>query len=590
MRDYNLRLILRITVILSYVLLVIYILTAPRFGSAQADPYFQLKNMPPIYWVGVLTSVAALLMSVFFWRKDAHHAICLGLLALLALTIYTNSAPRLMYENPIWMDTYTFVGETLDIVKSGHIGWGEAADVPGISLLASQISLITGLDYTVIAGFIPSLFSVIMVLTLYAVAQLFISKRGAVLAGFVYIGLYYIGFYFNRRCFSMPLQLLVWYALARFILGKRERSWFVVMVVAFAALVLAHPATSFLVVINTFAPVFLYLFIRLIMLLRVVRKDYAPKLQKISTVVSVSTSLLFLVMWLFWYAFHPGKRDALQGIIHQTIIALNSFSSSPSPSSGLAVNISGYTQGYYPIVALRFFDILFVSFFGIVLALLYVFSKKFNLKAMVLASWFISDISLSAYVLYSFRTAWSDMPFRYSLPAFAIIISWFIIQYRPRKPVIHILAKLTRVASLGIILLYVLALPLTMYGHVAFVYPPTENLKFNDHLTMYGTDLVSVIGGHMELEYFRFVNEEYDPPITLCIYGTNFEADALKSYDLVAWNFRAYVKDAFHDYDPPLTQSLANLENGLTTLHFAKIYDSPRHGIYARLFDVESDE
>ncbi len=580
MRDYNLRLMLRVIVILSYVFLVIFILTTPRFGSAQADPYFQFENMTPIYWVGVLTSVAALLMSVFFWRKDTHQTVCFGLLALLALTIYTNSAPRLMYENPIWMDTYTFVGETFDIIQSGHLGWGEATDVPGVGLLGSQLSLITGLDYTFIAGFIPSLFSIIMVFMLYSVAQLFISKRGAILAGLAYTGLYYIGFYFNRRCLSLPLQMLVWYTLARFILGKRERSWFAAMVLSFAALIFTHPATSFIVVINTFAPVFLYLFIRLIMMLRIARKDYAPTFRTLSKVISVPTSLLFLVMWFSWYVYHPGEKRVFQAVISQTIIALNSFSSSLSPTSGIASNISGYTQGYYPIVTLRFFDIFFVSAVGIVLALLFVFSKKFNLKAMLISSWFLSSISLSAYVIYASRNAWSDMPFRYALPEFAVIIAWFVLQYRPHKSVLKKIVKSAKVASLGLLLFFVMALPLTMYAHAAFVYPPTSNLEFNDYLTTYGRGLVGVIGGHMELEYFRFVNEKYNPPIILCVYGNDFEVGNLGSFDVIAWNFRVSVKDAFQEYDPSLTQNLAALENGLTTLYFAKIYDSPQHGVY----------
>jgi len=582
MKEKRVRLILKITVILSYILIAAYLLTAPRFASAEADPYFQLKIMTPIYWIGLLTSVATLLISVFYWRRDTSQAISFGLLALVALMIFTNSAPRLMYENPIWTDTFTFLGETFDIVTNGHIGWGEARDVPGVSLLASQLSLITGLDYTIIAGFIPSLLSVIMVLMVYAVAQLFVSKRGALLAGAIYTGLYYIGFYFNRRCFSLPLQMLVWYALARFILGKRESSWFVTMVVAFAALVIAHPATSFLVVVNTFAPFFVYLFAKLFMVLRVARKDGALTFRALSKVMSVPTSLLFLVMWFSWYVYHPGPKRILSAIIHQTMIALNSFSSAPSPTGGISSNISGYTQGYYPIVALRFFDILFVSFVGLVLALLYVFYKKFDLKGMLLASWFLSIISLSGYIIYANRLAWSDMPFRYSLPAFAILIAWFVLHYRPSKPFMKKIVKTAKVASLGVVLFFLLALPLTMYSHASFVYPPTSNLSFNDHLTTYGQGLVGVLGGHMELEYFRLINDQYDPPITLCIYGNGFDAATLASYDTVAWNFRLFVKDAFQEYDPSLTQSLAALEKELTILHYAKVYDAPQHGIYCK--------
>jgi len=586
MRDYNLRLLLKVAVVLSYVLLAIFVLTVPRFDYAQADPYFQFNVMPPVYWMGVITSVAALLMSVFFWKKDTNQTICFGLLSLLALTIFTNSAPRLIYENPIWMDTFTFLGETLDITNSGHIGWGEALDVPGVSLVGSQLSLVTGLDYTIIAGFLPSLLSVIMVLMIYAVAQLFISKRGAILAGATYVGLYYIGFYFNRRCFSLPLQVLVWYFLARFMLGKRERSWFAALLLAFVALVVAHPATSFVAVLNSFAPIFVYLFIKILKFLRIAPKSNPLTFKTLSKIVSLPISLLFIVIWFAWYAYHPGPKRVFEAIVSQTVIALNKFSASVSPTSSITANVGGYSQGYYPIVALRLFDILFVVLAGLGLALLYLFSKKLDLKKILLASWFVSGISLISYVIYASRLSWSDMPFRYALPAFAILVGWFVLHCDFHKPFMKKMLKAAKVAILGLVIFFVMVSPLTMYAHAAFVYPPTSNLEFTDFLTSHRPraqgGLVGVIGGHMEIDYFRLVNSNYDPPIILCIYGNGFNASNLEEYDVVGWNFRVFVKDAFEDYGPSLTQSLANLEQELPLLHYTKIYDSPRHGLYIK--------
>jgi len=572
MKNDKIRSIFKCMTFFSYLFFIVFVLTAPRLDKAQPDPYFQLKIMPIVYWLGVITSITSLLISIFF--EGVPHSSSFGISVLMLLMAYTNCIPRTMYKNPIYTDAMAFNYQVFYVLKESHVAPGsEGEAVPGITLFSSMLSLIMGIDDILVSKIIQYSIPFITLLFLYLTAQLFTGKKGALLCGLIFIGFNWLGFVFNKQSFSLVLQSLTSYCLAKSFLATPRRSMYATTLLCFVALVVSHPASSFMTMINIFAP-----FILSSSLLSVLKlnETYLRTLglRDANRKPFLSTTLIFSLIWIDWniHQGYPYLYDALT----TTINILSEFYGSPVIASEVQGIASGYTPAYRSITTTRLYGMSILSVtIGLALAFFYMFNKKFDLKSIFLSSWFLSTLPLYLYVLYASR--WLEKPYLYALFPFSILLSWFIMDFYPRRPFTKIVTKLTKSLLVSYCLLLVLLLPVTMYAHISFVYPSTPSLRLMDYITKHVHGTISIFGGHIDVDYFVSVNEPSELYIKR-IYTRTEKFDVywnLSSYDGVAVTFRAYAKDAFVETLTPSTIFIPSLEEKMLMkpeLGFARIY------------------
>lgn len=554
----KIRSISKMSVVVSYALIFISVFTLPHFERAEPNPYFQYNNMPPAYWIGVSTSLIGSLLSVFTPREGNSYR-GLGLSGLFSLVLFTNVIPKLMYRNQIWLDTYPYVNEVVNILNTNHVGAGQAIETPSLSLFTSQLALITGLDYIVVVEFISLLIPLIIYLLTYLLAKLFIGDRAAVITVLVYLGLNSFGLWFHRGSFSLMIQLITWYCFIKLII-TRLRSWYALMLLSFVLLTLSHPLTSFFVIVSIVAPLIL-IRIRSIML-KLIRKDQKILGLDIFNKIPLSwISLGLFLIWSSWFSILHNTKF-LMGRIYKIFKILPS-----GPAS--IISPTTYTSGYYIIVLLSFYELVFGIIIGSILTIFYVFKKKFDWKLTILSSWFLSAMFVVATMFVLKLSEYADRPFKYSFPALGMLIGWFIVRfdYKSKKKTLAVMGK---VGLFMILSSFIIVLPLTMYSFMSFVYPSTSNLQFDDFLTKKAHGLVGVIGGHEDIFHYVFKNNAQAKfEVT---YNTNLTT---MPYNVIAVTFRAYAKDAYLRFQPPMLQSLKKLDEKLTTdptLNFARIY------------------
>jgi len=555
-------------VILSYLLIFICKITSPHLEKAEPNPYFQFSIMPPAYWIGVCTSVIALLISVFPRKEDDSHS-ALGLSALLSLTIYTNVIPRLMYKNLIWHDTYPSVGELAYILTYGRtsrlVPFHTLMETPALSLFSSQLTLVMGLDYLVIVEFISLLVPLIMTLFVYSLAQSLTGGRAAIIAALVYIGCNQFGFYFNRGSFSLTVQLLTWYCIVKLMMS-RKRLWAVILVLSYIALVLSHPIGAFITIVITIAP-FVLTRVRFFIfdLFRSRNDNHVPVQGFAGEAYFWRIALIQFTIWGSWHLLFRHANFLVTRVLQWEKL----FPRDPAD----IVSATGYTSEYYPIVMLSFYELVLLVIIGSSLALLFVFQIKFDWRAIISSSWFISAI-LFVPPLYLLRMAqYADRFLAYSFPVFGILIAQFLSGFssaqidRSKK-----ILNMGKTALLALPFSFILLSPLTMYPNMAFVYPSTASLKLTDYYTKKAWGSVVVIGGHEETAYYRLINNAKAQIFHLIDVGPSPSAI---SYDVIAITYRAYAKDRFTKYQPSITQYLRILQERLNIdLGFARIYVS----------------
>lgn len=571
---------------LSIFILFATLFTLPRIDIPQLDPYFHVKVTPAVYWIGFsLSLIAVSIFSILLLRQSigkSYKFLGFSFLVLLAVFIYI--IPRLMYVNKIYTDTYQFVSEVLYVLRSGHVGFGYI-ESPALSLFVAQLSLITGVSYVTIAEFLPLVLPFISLLYFYMVARILVKKNAFLLACLTFVAFNWFGFAFNRQSFALILQLFVWYCVLRVLLIKGTSfSRYAVLMLSYFALVISHPASPFVLTINTFGIVAFILPVVFIQKRRsrVVSKDYKDRRKLL--IKAFPMAMLFLVVWFSWQMYTSGT---LFMAVRNLISALNEFFGAPSPSTQVGRIVSGYTSVYYPIVNLRLFEALFVTITGILLSFFFLLRMS-KLKNVILSSWFISTVSLNVYVLYAH--SWIFKPIIYLLPAFSLILALFsTLSSRTYHKLAGRIVKTSKVALFGAILSSAIVLPLVMYSHTPFMFPPTSHLKELDFITKHGNGSVVMLGSTTEFSYYVLLNNAsvnrlpeslfFDPDL-------GFLTNKVNDCEVIGTGFRAYTKDAFVFTQPSMTQNILEMENHiLTNPGFAKVYDSHSwHKVYARQY------
>ena len=568
-------------VLLSISILFSTLLTLPRIDTAQPDPYFHVKITPVIYWIGFCLAIFVTL-GIVFSKKGGRGRYGLGLFSVMLLSVYVYDIPRLFYVNPIYADTYIFVGELLYTLRHGHVGWGHSYGTPGLALFSSQFSLITGIDHIIVAEILPLIIPLITVFLIYVIAQLFVNKRTALLACLVYISINWMGFAFNRQSFALMLQMFVYYGIFR-VFSRRvvSLSWYTAIFLSYIALVVSHPLSSLIMVA---APVSLVALMGLTSLVgrilpTALQGKYATTGQLVTRALLLST--MFSVIWLLWNMY---TETNLYYAIQTIDLTIQELLATPGPIEHASSTVTGYTGEYLSVVNLRLFVVVFEAIVGTVLACFALIKTKTSWKGIILSSWFISCMSIFVFGLYSSTPTLLYKTFAYASSAFSVLLAWSITS----KIRTHYRSKYNGKASLktikgfilSAIIFFMLILPLTMYSNTPFMYPPTVYLKEGDHITRYGNGSIAIFSSSSEIGYYRLLNN------ASATFTMKDNTANVTDYMGIATGFRAYTKGAFVYYKPPLEQSIMDLEKKFMnnpSPAFAKVYDADSwHRIYVK--------
>jgi len=576
-----------IIVLIMVSITLVTLVSLPQIDMTEPDPFFHVKLTPSVYWIGFLLSVLLLCSVIFFSIKKGLNRkfVFLGIFSVILLEIFVFIIPRLMYVNKIYTDTYLFVGEVLFVLRNGHVGFGWSSESLGLSVFASQFSLITGISYESIAVFLPLAFPLMLTLYVCLIAKFFVKSNHLSIVCLTFIALNWFWtdmFAFNRQSFSIILQFYVLYCMLKVFLAERTSiSYYVILILSYFALVVSHPASPSALIINTFGLLFfMTLFgLRKKFFRSNVRQDEVEKKPWFRV---FSTGVIFLLIWLSWQLLVHG---AIYGTFQTTINAFYEFFASPNPSPQIGKIVFKYTEAYRPIVNLRLFEALFITVIGITLSVL-LLAKKSKYRNIIICSFFLSTFWLNLYVLYS--NSWIFRPIIYSLPAFSILAAVFIeFSSKASRRVIKIIVNTSKIMLLGAMILFVIVLPFNLYANTPFSFPPTSYLSELDFVTRYGNGSAVILGSSSEFGYYILLNNaSITPHGETELYDANntFSFDKLADFEIIGTSFRVYVKEGFTQTSPSLMQDTIKIEDFLSNNPLlSKVFQSDSwHVIYAK--------
>jgi len=546
------------------------ILMLPHIDEVQPDPYFHVRATPAIYWIGFGLAILVS-MGIVFFKKEAKAYCGLGLFSIMLLSAYVYDIPRLFYANPIYTDTYLFVGELFSTISHGYVGSGHAQETPGLALFSSQFCLVTGIGYLIIAEIVQLIIPLLVIFLVYMVGQRFANKRVALLACLAFMSVDWIGFYFNRQSFAFMLQLFVYFCILGSLLLKSRlrRSWYVISLLSYSALVISHPLSSLVVLLTTLVLVASLYF-------SFVRARLMPK--KV-LMIRVSTLLLaFFIIWLSWNIY---VNETLGSLVTAIIQMVREFAGQPNPLEPAKSFVTGYTSVYLLVVDLRLFTFVSEAIIGMILGLYAISRMRSGSKSIILLSWFIACMSIAPLGLYIGH--FLDRSFLNAFPVFSILIAWFTIARTPENSQPRhnrkIWLKITKGVLIGSMIVFILALPVTMYCDTPFMYPPTAYLAEMNHVTKYGYGYVAIYEVDSAIGYFKLMNNGSNVFIDF-----QYDYTTITDYGTIGTSFRAYTKPAFVAEQPSSTESIVTLEKGFERNPiFAKVYDGDLwHNIFVK--------
>ena len=186
-------------ILLTIILWLLSIIYTPIIDEVlPADPLFFAKNLSVFYWLSLAMLLVLLLLRVATPTKErTYRLLDIFLICCLVLIIY--GTPCLVYNLPVYVDTYIHTSASLKILLRGHtpppLSMMGASNDPGAYFFFSTFMLTTNLDSLIFTRYYPILISSVMLLSLYIVSLKFASSKFAVLAPFVYTAFNYYRFY-----------------------------------------------------------------------------------------------------------------------------------------------------------------------------------------------------------------------------------------------------------------------------------------------------------------------------------------------------------------------------------------------------------
>jgi hypothetical protein len=553
-------------VLLSISILFATLLTLPRVGIAQPDPYFHVKITPVIYWIGFSLAIFVTL-GIVFSKKEGSGRYGLGLFSVMLLSIYVYDIPRLFYANPIYTDTYIFVGEMLFTLRYGHLGFGHALETPGLAVFSSQFSMITGVNYVAIAEAILFIIPLASIFAVYLIAKMLVSKRVALLACLFFMAINWWGFSFNRQSFAFMFSLYVSYFTFTSLL-RRDGSlpWYVMAMLSFFVLVVLHPISSLLLIITVLA---IAVFTYLLFLIRRPSLEGKASLARNLPIRATSIAIIFSIMWLSWNIY---TRTNLQQAISTIDEAVGWLFGGLNPLQRAGELVGGYTGVYLPIVNLRYAEMIFEGIVGTALAIITLIKINSYPKNIILSSWVFGSMSIAVFGFYGNWLQLLYRPFLHALPGFSILMAWAILSRKnlaKNKGFSKEILKVAKGLIVSAMLLFLLCTPLTMYSQAPFMYPPNAYFAESNRIAQIANGTIATFGFSSVFGYSQLVNN--------ASYAAAVPYDPLNQsqYRTIITDYIGYAKDAFFVNVPSNTYSYNALETEFAqNPGFAKVYDA----------------
>jgi hypothetical protein len=575
-------------VITSIIFFIATLFKLPIIDSAPPDPYFFVKIVPMIYWVGFYFNlIIAGSLSFFSLKKKINNIFKILLFAsFLFLTLYLHVIPKLMFVNKIYTDTHLFVSEILYVLQNGQTGYG-FIESPALTYLVIQFTMVTGVNYQNFAELFPLMLPFVLFIYLFMLVRLLTRVNNFASTLLTYIAFNWLMFVYNRQSFGLCIQLLTWYYTLKVLLDKQVKiKWLIIMGLSFFGLVISHPASSFVLILNTFGIVFFFLVFKFKKKIHVIADEVAARSKILKKALFIGT--IFFILWFTWQRYIGGSSfTAYQNLY----VAFAEFLGQPNPASQVELITSAYTNVYFPIVQLRLFAPIILASTGIILSF-FLLLRRSTLKNIVLSSWFLSTALTNIYVLY--LKGWIERPFLYSLPSFSILLVVFLTL--PAKEnyrlIYKTILKTAKTFLLSSVVFFATMVPILMYSPTPFMYPPTTFLEEMDFLTQKGQGPVNIFILPATVGYYVLLN---NASITLPKLNDFFNPETgvlinrIFNYNIIGTSFRVFVKEAFVVTQPNLVNLTLEIEDYmLNNPGFAKIFDAdPWQHLYSK--QVDSD-
>jgi hypothetical protein len=526
------------------------------------DGYFLLNNLPLTYWIGIISLVALAYYTAI--TEGIMEGLVGNLITSTIITMlpsYIHTIPRFTYRNAIYTDTFSFVAQTLYVLRTGHNVIGN--ETPGlIGYFSGVLMTLTDFDLVVYAKYAPIFVSILLSLMVYLFARLFLKdKRYSLIAVLAFQALSWTGLVYNRQSFAFLLQFFAWLLIVKLSIQKYSRETVIHLILVILALTISHPASSLVISLTPFT-------------ILVIRKTFSvlePERDYSSLRMTPALAVLGSVSWLLWQI---NFASSFTSLIRQFQTTVNTFLGEPGPISHIAV--SGYTPSYHIIASLRQYSSYYVLFTGL-LFIIYTIRKNTSMKLAI--SIFLLCVSPFPFVLYANR--WRMVPFMYAILPWSILVAGtykFLGDHHKR--ILTLFSKGIKILMVLSVILFLLFLPLTMYGPAAHMYPPSSELTMMEYLTSYGRGSVALIdpgttiGSYYEASYPH--NEVFYIPRFPFQHGAGLDLEGVRTFQVIATTFRAYSKTAYIQIHPPYDEATDDFVVSLSI-----------EGTYGRVFDSD---
>ncbi len=538
----------------------------PHAYNAQPSPYLHLEITPIAYWIGFCVTISGIL-AIIVSKDEKKVSYSFGLLLVMLLAVYVYDIPKLFYENPIYTDTYIFVGEMLFTLRYGHFGYGHALETPGLAAFSSQFSMITSVNYVVIAEAILFIIPLASIFAVYLIAKMFANKRVALLACLFFMAMNWWGFVFNRQSFALMLSLYVsYFTFASLLRRDSSAPWYVLAMLSFFVLVVLHPVSSLLLIITILATaVFTWL---LSSIRRPLLKGKNPFARNLS-IKAISMAVVFLIMWLSWNMYTGTTLNYAASTMDE---AIGWFFGGLNPLQRAGTLVSGYASPYLPIVRLRYVEMLIEVIVGIALTIAALIRTKSYRRTIVLSSWFFGSMSIAVFAFYGDWLQLLYRPFLHAIAGFSILMAWTILSGKNLGRTKGFSKEVIRVGKglvVSMMLLFLLVTPLTMYSQAPFMYPPNVYFAESNRIAQIADGTIATFGFGSEFGYNQLVNNASKAIVV------SYDPLNQSQYKTIVTDYRGYMLDAFFVNVPSTTYSMNALETGFSqNPGFAKVYDA----------------
>lgn len=224
-----------------------------RIGELPPDAFFYISQMPPVYWLGLVSTFA--LFALRSLVKGRARTV-LEISALFLLSMYLFALPSLIYQDPRFLDTYQHEGNALALLGSG--GWFNGPvwyvyQFPGAYVFFAQLTAVAGIDPFQLMKYYPTGISLVIAFLVYATVRSYSRSYAAISTAFILSGLW-----FQLHLSPQSLELIPYFGIL-FVLLKiiedpsRRRLWSIIAMGVTPVLVLSHPETPLVLTVGIVA-------------------------------------------------------------------------------------------------------------------------------------------------------------------------------------------------------------------------------------------------------------------------------------------------------------------------------------------------